>query len=252
MSRSEACLQPGVYVYSAVLDNYDLMLAPIKPRRAVEFLLFSDTGQKANGWIDAPCVRTFDSAVMTNRFHKFFPHTLFPNAQYSVYVDGNIGIVGDITPLLEEFIASEAALGVFRHRDRSTVAEEADACLDLGRFSDTDLQLYESQLLHMYADGMPCEQALTDNAVIFRWHQHPGLAAAMEDWWSELNIYTQRDQLSLPYIIWKQKLPHKTWDWSLRLPNPYFEKYPHKGNFLRNTRSRLRNRATKFRKRLRV
>ncbi len=163
-----------------------------------------------------------------------------------------IGIVGDITPLLGEFIASEAALGVFLHRDRTTVAEEVDACLDLDRFSDTDLKRYESQLLHMYADGMSHEQARTDNAVIFRWHQHSGLAVAMEDWWSELNIYTQKDQLSLPYILWEQRLPNKIWDWSLRLPNPYFEKYPHKSNFFRNTRIRLRNRTTKFRKTLGV
>jgi hypothetical protein len=241
--------RPGIYVYSAVTSGYDLIFPPSIPSRAVEFVLFSDAGQKARGWSKAPCVRTYDSTVLTNRFHKFFPQQLFPNAQYSVYIDGNIGIVGDITPLLDEFIVSGAALGVFRHRDRMTVAQEVDACLDLDRFNQLDLEIYESQVEHMYSEGMPPEQQLTDNGVIFRWHGHAGLASAMEGWWEELNAYTRRDQLSLPYILWRHELPCKIWDWSFRLPNPYFEKYPHKGGLLRNIRSRMKNISTKLQSR---
>lgn len=245
----DQCQLSGIYIYSAVTSGYDLIFPPAIPARTVEFVLFSDAGLKARGWNVTPCVRTFDSHVLTNRFHKFFPQQLFPNAEYSVYIDGNIGIVGDITPLLEEFIASRAALGVFRHRDRTTVAQEVDACLALGRFSESDLNVYESQVEHMYADGMPPGQQLTDNGVIFRWHGHAGLSSAMEGWWQELNAYTRRDQLSLPYIIWRHDIPCKVWDWSFRLPNQYFEKYHHKGNLPSNVRSRLKNISTKLRTR---
>lgn len=239
---SEVCVLPNIYVYSCVTDDYDLVLPPVLLREyRIKFVVFCESQTRARGWHNRPCVRLFRSGILTNRFHKFFPHILFPNAQYSVYVDGNIGIIGDISILLDEFIESEAAIGLFRHKDRATVAEEMRACLDMKKFDEDDLRFYQMQVDNMYLDGMPENQRLTDNAVIFRWHNHPALPVAMDDWWAQLQSFTKRDQLSLPYVLWKNNVATKIWNWSFRERNEYFEKYPHKGTLLRNIRIRLRN-----------
>ena len=36
-------------------------------------------------------------------------------------------------------------------------------------------------------------------------HGNPALAAAMDLWWAQLETYTRRDQLSLPYVLYKSR-----------------------------------------------
>ena len=40
----------------------------------------------------------------------------------------------------------------------------------------------------------------------------------MELWWRQLETYTKRDQLSLPYVLHKSRLRTKIWDWNFRDP----------------------------------
>ncbi|MGW8369212.1 MAG: glycosyltransferase domain-containing protein, partial [Gammaproteobacteria bacterium] len=101
----------SVVVYTAVTSRYDLVLPPARQSAPLAFCLFDDTGVGVRGWHGVPFRRSFDCSVTTNRFHKFFAHELFPDAEYSIYLDGNIGIVGDLAPLIDEFIASECAIG---------------------------------------------------------------------------------------------------------------------------------------------
>jgi hypothetical protein len=35
----------------------------------------------------------------------------------------------------------------------------------------------------------------------------------MEDWWIELKYGSKRDQLSFPYVAWKNNLEHSPGDW---------------------------------------
>jgi hypothetical protein len=233
--------QEKVTVYTCVIGGYDLILQPARQQKEITFTIFSDVPVRFRSWAQRPIERVFDNDIYTNRYHKFFPHRLFKESDYSVYIDGNISIIGDIAPLLDEFAATGAAMGVFRHRERFNVAEELAACIEQRRFDQKDLLMYESQLEHMFSEGMPPGQRLTDNGIIFRWHKHPGLEQAMSDWWDEINYYTKRDQLSLPFVIWKNQLPVWVWDWSFRAPNPFFEKYPHRGSPLRDVRIRFRN-----------
>ncbi len=241
------CQVGGIYVYSCVTNGYDLLFPPAIQRRDVKFALFSDLSQTFGAWRLLPLQIDLACPISSNRHHKFFPHRLFPNADYSIYIDGNIGIIGDISALIDEFIASNAAIGVFRHRDRKNVLEEVIACIDKGRFDDADMLSYTGQIKFMLSDGMPDDQPLTDNAIIFRSHKHEKLTQAMDDWWAQFNTYTKRDQISLPYVLWKNNVPTKIWNWSFRERNEYFEKYPHKGNIFRNIRIRLRNIISKRR-----
>lgn len=242
------CSSPGaaiasaeLIVYTVVLDDYDLVLPPAEQTQPSRFFLFTDTVKRVKGWQTVPPASTSGSPIMANRFHKFFPHMLFPSAEYSLYVDGNIGVIGDLYPLFVEFVESGTAMGVFRHRDRQTVEQEAEACLTLEKFDAIDIELVEEQIAFYDGAGMPKEQTLSDNAVIFRWHGHPKMADAMQEWWVQFQTYTKRDQLSLPYIVWKHSLPVKIWHWSFRAPNEYLVKYPHRGSFRRSLRTRLKH-----------
>ena len=87
---------------------------------------------------------------------------------------------------------------------------------------------------------MPLDQPLTDNGIIFRWHKHPLLIIAMSSWWEQLNKFSKRDQISFPYVVWKNKIPVKIWDWSIREKNDYFEIYLHRQSLVRDLMTTIR------------
>ena len=222
-----------VIIYSAVTSKYDMVFEPKVCTEKVHYVLFSDRLIKIRGWDVLPINNPVDGKKsLTNRWYKLFPHKLFKEAEYSIYVDGNIRIIGDLSLLIQEFKESRAALGVFKHLDRTNIFQEADACAVYGKFDDRDKERIKDQLKRYSESGMPADQQLTDNGIIFRWHQHPKLSATMSSWWKHLQRFSKRDQISLPYVVWENNLPTKKWSWSFRLENPYFDVYPHRQSLL--------------------
>ncbi|MBV1879121.1 MAG: DUF616 domain-containing protein [Pseudomonadales bacterium] len=236
---SDSQLKATTVIYSAVVAGYDRVCKPKVRTRGVRYLLFSDRADKVAGWTTKPIKEAQSSASLTNRWYKFFPHKAMQNVEYSMYVDGNRRITEDLTSIFEEFRNSGAALGLFLHSDRSTIAEEVAACRNLGKFDADDEACIEGQLLDYKAAGLPDDQPLFDNGVLFRWHKHPQLAQSMQEWWHQHQRYSKRDQISLPYVIWKTNLPILIWRQEFRVEGASFQIYPHNGSWLRNLITRI-------------
>jgi hypothetical protein len=50
---------------------------------------------------------------------------------------------------------------------------------------------------------MPAEFGLWGCGIMIRKTNHPNVQQIETAWWDEINSTTPRDQLSLPYILWK-------------------------------------------------
>lgn len=253
-ARENACWA----IYTSVSRNYDVVSSPLIVTAGLRYIAFVDPPiSKVDGWE----MKSFPPAVsgyrpnMMNRYCKLFPHEILPDFDYSIYLDGNIRVIGDLSPLMNEFRNSGCAVGLFRHWQRKDLAEEIDACVRLGKFKENEKVLSEQQIQVYHNKGLPTDQPLMDNGILFRWHRHRELPAAMRLWWEQLRSFSGRDQLSLPYVVWKTGLPMKIWDWSFRVDNSFFEVYPHRGFlyknfliflFLHKDSSRLANFAHRF------
>lgn len=220
-----------VVIYACTFLDYDDVFTPVRDTPGAEFTLISDRRPRfVRGWRwrPFPTETAGMSQHMANRWCKLFPHRVFPDADVSVYLDGNVLVQDDLTPLLREFLASGAPIGLFRHSARSTVAEEAAFCLKRGKIGQADAAALEAQIAAYRLAGMPDDQPLSENGVIFRRHG-PEIDAAMQLWWTELETRTRRDQISLPYVMHATGLGAHVWDWTYHSGNPYFLKYPHSG-----------------------
>ncbi|MBL4693043.1 MAG: hypothetical protein JKY92_06910, partial [Magnetovibrio sp.] len=59
------------------------------------------------------------------------------------------------------------------------------------------------------ADNIPLDLKLFENNFLLRRHNAPDVVKLMEAWWEQMNTHSHRDQLSLPYVAWKQGfVPH--------------------------------------------
>lgn len=193
-----------IIVYTCVSKNYERELMPVEPSDDLLFVAFSDDPKNlhAPGWdvraIESP--KRLTSGHDINRFHKFFPHRLFPDHRWSIYIDGNLRYHGDFVELVRRMEGSGAAAGGFWQPHGRTLAEEADANR-IQRFDKRDLAIVEEQL-RVYAEaGVEGSRKIPTNHIMIRDHQAAGHAQAMSIWWSQLFEFTKRDQMSLIFAL---------------------------------------------------
>ena len=122
----------------------------------------------------------------------------------SVYVDANVRPIASLGPLFEDFLSSSADIGLYRHYARSTVRDEARACIARNKVEnpasvEEELGFYESQ-------GFPDDNGMWEGSVILRRHDSTRLDRAMDEWWDLYQKFQTRDQFSLPFVIWKHGL----------------------------------------------
>ena len=237
---------PRAVVYACTDLGYDRIFPPVAPTPGVDFLLFAARRPRFAGawrWRPLPAAVAGMSPTLANRWAKFFPERLLPaDTGVSVYLDANTLVLADLTPLIAEFLASEADIGLFRHQERATPEAELEFGRQVGKIAEAELEPGRAQLRRYRDDGLPAEAPFTENAILFRRHGRPGLAAAMDLWWSELERGVRRDQLSLPWVLHRSGLAVKLWDWNYKYQNPYFMRYPHRRGALADLNVFLKNR----------
>jgi Protein of unknown function (DUF616) len=231
-------------LYTCTNLAYDQIFTPVAPTPGVDFVLFADRRPcfvRGWQWRPLPPETAGMTPVMVNRFAKFFPHRIFPEADCSIYVDANTLMLSDLRPLIEEFRASGADIGLFPHKQRFNIFEEFEFARKVGKIPAADADRGRAQLAFYRAEGLPDGHLFTENAIIFRRHGSPALAPAMDLWWEQMERYTKRDQLSLPYVLHKTGLEVKLWDWNYKWENPYFKRYLHRRGALSDLNVLLKN-----------
>jgi hypothetical protein len=213
--------------YTCVFDGYDRVFPPVRIDPALDYLIVTDDSNlRVDGWRTFVVDPTrFESARAANRHYKMLGHRYFDDYAASVYVDGNIRMLGNASKPLIQLFSSNVALSLFRHPKRDSVAAEIAACVEHGK---TALSARNREELSDYQlDGFTDKQGLVEATVLLKNHRHPALDRAMSLWWSLFERYDSRDQFSLPYVLWKTGIPHSWQAKSFRDPNPYFGIYPH-------------------------
>lgn len=236
-------------VYTCVTHGYD-NVPPIDTLDFPgKFVCFSNRPDKvANGWLAQPLQspRRLRSGHDINRFHKIFPHRLFPAMRFSVYIDGNVHFSGDFEMLIERLRASGRALAAFSHPDGRSIEEESDACAELGKFDFLDMARSGPQLHRYSNDGFDLSEVVTANYLLVRDHCHPLMETTMSLWWSHLFEFTKRDQLSLNYVLWKTGLPWVYLDKDFGIDPSGLVRYPHHGRAWNKAARRIANATRKL------
>ncbi|MBY0407316.1 MAG: DUF616 domain-containing protein [Rickettsiales bacterium] len=221
----------NLVVYTAITAGKDKLHEPAHTIPGVEYVCFTDAAITSQVFTIRPLPFTEATPRLTARRLKLFAHTLFPNHEASLWLDGSKRIRRDLTPLLAEMARSP--LTFMAHPERTSVYAEAEACMRLGR---DNAEAIAAQAAHYRAQGLPENSGLYETSVFFRRHT-TAIADIMENWWRELLARSPRDQLSLPFVLWQagitpQSLPFRQWH------DPYFLQYPH--NWHENTDNRTR------------
>jgi Protein of unknown function (DUF616) len=196
-----------VIVYTAILNDFDRLLAPRVRDEEIHYVCFTDmVPSDANGWEIHPVERTQEHPRLQQRSYKILSHRQFRAAgEVTLYIDGNFELLVDPRYLAEEYLTS-SDLALFRHPERNGIFAELDACAELAK--DNPRVLAEVAARYR-RHGVPEVGFLHAGGFILRRHTQ-SIGDFNEAWYGELQQTTFRDQPALAYTLWRTGLKHAT------------------------------------------
>lgn len=196
-----------IAVYTCIVGNYDLPKEPVYQPSTVDYLLVTDGPLPSTGaWkgIDIRAIKGIPSLDTSriSRYVKLHPHLFLDDYDYSIYLDGNIKTVGDMRYLV--LLLNQQGFASNLHRHRDCIYKEVEACI---RLSKHDPQIMRKQINSYRSAGMPEHYGLIESNLLVRDHHNPICIDIMERWWNEIMKHSDRDQLSLPFVLWEMGIP---------------------------------------------
>lgn len=197
---------PKVAVYTCISGGYDNLNEPLFVSDKCDFYVITDNNiNTSSKWkkieIEKEVKEKYKDDIMINRYYKMNPHLLFKNYDISIYIDGNITVVADVLPLALQ-LPKKCFFGVHKHPDRKTISSEGRAVDYFNKVKNK--MLLNKQLFKYYNDGFDDSVELLEATVLVRKHNDPRCIKIMKRWWDEYCSFPTRDQISLPYVIWKE------------------------------------------------
>ncbi|KAK9056298.1 hypothetical protein SSX86_027388 [Deinandra increscens subsp. villosa] len=228
----------GVVVASAIFGAYDHIQQPVNisdtAKQNVCFFMFIDEEtekfmRNSSNLDDSKKIGLWKVVVIYNlpysdprrngKVPKLLSHRLFPNARYSIWLDGKLTLVVDPYQILERFLWREnASFAISRHYKRFDVFLEAEANKVAAKYDnasiDFQIDFYKKEGLTPYSSAkLPTRSDVPEGCVVIREHVPiSNLFTCL--WFNEVDRFTSRDQISFSTV--RDKIKSKT-NWTVNM-----------------------------------
>tara|TARA_R110001592_G_scaffold55594_2_gene169772 strand:+ start:2957 stop:3694 length:738 start_codon:yes stop_codon:yes gene_type:complete len=205
-------------IYTAIFGDTHYLHDPEVISSEYDYICITDSDQyKSDIWDVKKVTPLYSHGGLNNRKYKVLPHRFFANYDTSIYIDGDLKITSDLSILAKQH--SNYPLSVLDHslcgitltgnlNTRNCIYDEANFIKWLGdkhprKHYKDNIKTIFSQMERYKIEKYPLKNGLARTSVIIRNHNNSEVINVMEDWWLELKHWSKRDQLSFPYVCWK-------------------------------------------------
>lgn len=199
-----------IAVYAALFGAYDKVYEPATTDDRCDYYIFTDQEiDSRSHWkkvsLSVEEQDFVDKLTDTdkNRYFKMLGYRRFLDYRYSIYIDINLEIYGDITKF-PIYADNPIGIALYNHPARDCIYNEAEVCVILGKAKKRDVRLQMKKYQHK---GMPQHYGMCECGVIARDNKNEQCVKLMEDWWHEFRKSSvKRDQLVFPFVLWKNHI----------------------------------------------
>lgn len=212
----------SMVIYTGIFGDYDELHEPLVIDPKVDYICFTDQANiKSDVWKIKHVENNanIDLRLFTRQF-KLMPHRFLPEYTTSVWMDASMQITNSIVELIHKYQVCSDML-FFPH--------EGCCIYDVA----LDLQLREKkekllrQIVTYYEAGYPVDNGLIFGGFLVRNHNQKKVIEVMEEWYSQVENLSFRDQISLPYVLWKKNASYDLIH-ECRYDNDYYKNHYHK------------------------
>jgi len=195
-----------IVVYTCILGDYDYLKEPLCDSLECDYFLISDRApinQSVYKYINISelGVEKIRDNTRRNRYCKMMPHIIFPEYKYSLYIDGSMQLK---TERFSEKIANLPKTRIMVYADNFLDCLYMEAMRAAESQRDKK-EIFISQMEKYWLEGMPEHFGAALCPVLLREHNNPICIKLMNEWWHEVENYSRKDQVSFPYVIWKNQ-----------------------------------------------
>lgn len=189
-------------VYTANCGNFDEPKPVLKPNPDFDYIYFTDNTDivSVEGWTKVVHLPPSDNPRLSAKLPKILPHIYLPEYEKTVWVDASYQIKGDITWITNGYSVADFAVAIHPAK-RKNIFEEAENILKRG----FDIpSIVNPQMDRYIQEGFTSRHVFQCGVMIRK--NTPKVNKLMEEWMKEIGGENSiRDQLSLPYVMWKFK-----------------------------------------------
>ncbi len=217
-----------IAVITSIYGNYDnLKEHNILNKDKVDWYCFTDGNIESNFWkivktpyhmnypgnINYNNYRNYYSNIKDNKtknmmrakFYKIKTHEIdiLGKYDYFIWIDGSIILQNDfINNILSIINTNNNKLINFKHSQRNNIKDELNISLKLPKYSNQNLRYqYDEYIKKDFPDNI----GLFENTIIIRKNDSE-INNLFNDWWIENLKYSFQDQISYPYVLWKNNI----------------------------------------------
>lgn len=194
---------PPRVVYTCITGDYDNLREVNSPEKQIDYICFTDRNIESKTWKIRPiprCLKYLDDAKIA-RCMKIAPHLFLSEYDISVWVDGNIQVMGNMHKFIDENLKNYFSIP--KHPDRICVYEEAKAVKNLNKDS---AEVVDRQMDKYMSKNYPQNNGMVQSGIMVRRHNDKRCIAISNLWWNEVREFSKRDQLSFNFSIWKKNV----------------------------------------------
>lgn len=157
------------------------------------------------------------SPTTLSRLAKIRPHLFFAGYDWVIYIDNSATLLCDPFQIIAQIEAAQggsapAGRYLFPHQRRNCAYREARLCMKKGRIPRAD---YRRQIQHYQTAGFPMNHGLYVNTMMVQKMGDPDTDAFNDAWYRHFLTFSQRDQISLPFMLWQENYPFRLMPQSL-------------------------------------
>lgn len=138
-----------------------------------------------------------------SRIYKMLGHTFYPNYNYYLYIDCNIEITKDFMPFMIQEL-SDVDICFSKHPSVNCVYKEIDGI----EFLWKEHEICKSLRLKLISEGFPKNNGVVAGGRFF-YKNEPNSKKFLSFWHDTYCLYSQRDQATANYCLWKLKTKFK-------------------------------------------
>ncbi len=205
--------------YTAVFGGYDTPRTPLVKSKGWEYVCFTDTPTKVDGW-DMVLIEGGENSrenIYIARYYKimFDEHI---DCDVCLWTDANIQIRTDLNEFIDKHTTEFLTMS---HPKRKSIYEEGKACLH-----HTEQKLIKAQMDRYRYEMYFADNGLVSSGILLR-RNTKNVVEFCEKWFGEVDKYSIRDQLSFNYVLWKHPLDLELIPYQEAM-SKYFNITPHK------------------------
>jgi len=194
-----------IAIVTACFGNRDGFHEPFKKHENADYYCFTDNSPSDSAWTIKKGYDFSTDKKYKNRrnakIYKILPELFLPNYEYYIWTDITHDVLIDPQKICDEFLG-DSDIALFKHRERNCVYNEAEVIkkmnIDYPDIINNQIEFYKEE-------KFPSNFGLFELPAFIK---RANMTEASLCWWELICKYGSRDQISLPYVLWKKNIKY--------------------------------------------